>query len=238
MAETHRGFFAWLQDNARILLSIALVLFLLFAVYSYSQRSEQSDLTNEDDIQTVASEFDPEAEDDGFAIDEDIADVIAGDGTDLTGAGGGPDDAETLVGTDADPADADAPAETVAITNSATTDKTVEPKVEEQIMEQKAESKDGSIIVAAGNGDGMTHLARRATAEYIQANNIDFLDSAQKIYIEDYLRKSVPAVRVHPGTSLSFTNESIATAVNRAQDLSQTELANLAHYVTHVSAFQ
>ena len=68
MEEKQTGFFVWLQDNARILLSVALVLFLLFAVYSYSKRTDQSVSVVTGDGTVVSEDIDGDGD-----IDEDDA---------------------------------------------------------------------------------------------------------------------------------------------------------------------
>jgi len=223
MAQTHRGFFAWLQDNARILLSIALVLFLLFAVYSYSKRTENVQYTSDqNDAQSLAANAENADE---LILDQDVTDVVLGDDSELTGSGGGLDEATEI-------------AQELAETTETQLEQAEPIVVEEQVMEQKAMKQEGAIVVSAGSGDGLTHLARRATSEYITENSIDYLDAAQRVFIEDHLRRQATQVAVHPGTELSFDNESIATAIQRAQDLSEAQRANLAKYAARVSSFQ
>lgn len=231
MAQTKRGFLAWLQDNARILLSIALVLFLLFAVYSYSnKRNSEQTYSLENDAQ---SSFLVDNEDD-FSLDGEITDIVidgeegevltlGDDSESLVGIGGGPDDTEVEVVVEG---------QKVVEQNNALEQKEV------VVTEQKVMKKEGNIVISAGSGDGLTHMARRALAEYNTANSVDYLNAAQKVYIEDHLQKMITQRRVHPGTAVSFANGDIATAIQRAQDLSETELANLARYAQRVSAFQ
>ncbi len=242
MAETHRGFFAWLQDNARILLSIALVLFLLFAVYSYSKRTENVQYAgDENDSQSAVSDTE---DGDQFVLDEEITNAVLGEDTELTGSGGGLDEGIESSETPNEIAQAETDAEneveieTEAGNEAETEVETETSQTSQQIVEQKVMQEEGMIVVAAGSGDGMTHLARRATAQHITQNNIDYLDAAQKVYIEDYLRKQVTQVNVLPGTEISFSNEAIATAIQRAQDLSEVQRANLAKYAARVSSFQ
>jgi len=224
MAETQRGFFVWLQDNARILLSIALVLFLLFAVYSYSKRTASTDVASEDGTVSDLSALSGDLDD--LTLDADVTDIAIGDGTELAADG----DVGALTGIGGGP------------TDDATAPVAMEEKIEQQplvpVVEQQVDKQEGSIVVSAGNGDGMTHLARRATTEYMTANSIDYLSGAQRVYIEDYLQKAVPATRVYPGTSASFANDSIKEAIQKAQDLSEAELAALAHYANCITDFQ
>lgn len=205
MEEERTGFFAWLQDNARILLSVALVLFLLFAVYSYSKRtdrttavvsdSETDELVLLDDTELPEGEFDEED-----ALTTDLKQML--DSTDKIVSG-----------------ETDAP--------TTTTDAEIAKEEPTMIIEHK----DGSIVVAAERGDGLTHLARKAAADFIAANKLQDISPEQKVYIEDYLQKSIGRQSVHTGTTVSFSNDLIATSIEKANALTPAQIANLAKYV-------
>ncbi len=231
MADTQRGFLVWLQDNARILLSIALVLFLLFAVYSYSKRTANTNVAQDGTI-TSLSDLDGESND--LTLDADVTDIALGDGSELMEGNVDPNaDIDALNGIGSGPDDTQEVA-----TETAPVEKIEEQQVVQPTIEQTASTQEGSIVVSAGSGDGMTHLARRATTEYINANSIDYLSAAQRVFIEDTLQRAVPATRVHPGTSASFENAMIKEVIQRSQDLSPAQLATYEHYAKCILEFQ
>ncbi len=91
----------------------------------------------------------------------------------------------------------------------------------------------------AAQGEGMTHLARKATAHYLEKNTDSSLTAEHKIYIEDYLRKAVAnkgGVKV--GTSVEFSKELIGQAIAKSKTLSEGQLKNLEQYSSRVAAFR
>ena len=91
----------------------------------------------------------------------------------------------------------------------------------------------------AVKGEGMTHLARKATAHYLEKNTDSSLTAEHKIYIEDYLRKAVAnkgGVKV--GTSVEFSKELIGQAIAKSKTLSEGQLKNLEQYSSRVAAFR
>ncbi|GBE16786.1 hypothetical protein BMS3Abin15_00610 [bacterium BMS3Abin15] len=90
---------------------------------------------------------------------------------------------------------------------------------------------DGSFIETAGAGDGRTHLARRALANYLEKNPDSELKAEHKIYIEDYLRKKVDFQgRVFVGTSVEFSKDLIQEAIGEAKGLNDAQIKNLQKY--------
>lgn len=192
MAE-RTSLFAWLQDNARILLSIALVLFLLFAVYSYSKRTSTDNRASieDDTVQLTTEDSDDLTLDPSVYGGTDEADQVEGENT-LVITDHSDENMDTAMG-----------GNNVAPATGANT----------------VEKKDGHITVTAVSGNGMTHLARAAAAEYMTANNVTLTD-AQKIYVEDYLVRNTVEQAVHPGTAISFANQTIADAITGAGNMS------------------
>lgn len=93
----------------------------------------------------------------------------------------------------------------------------------------------GSFIETAGGGDGATHLARRALANYLEKNPDSELKAEHKIYIEDYLRKKVGFQgRVFVGTSVEFSKDLIQKAITEAKGLNETQVRNLQKYTVLV----
>ncbi|NTW30431.1 MAG: hypothetical protein HGA33_04075 [Candidatus Moranbacteria bacterium] len=87
-------------------------------------------------------------------------------------------------------------------------------------------------------GEGLTHLARRAFAEYAKEKNIG-LSPEQKVYIEDYLQKKLGhAGPLRSGEKLEFTKEMMDEAIGKAKGLSVTEQENLRHYARQIDEFR
>lgn len=96
---------------------------------------------------------------------------------------------------------------------------------------------EGSFMETAGKGDGLTVLARRATANYLEKNQDSALTKEHKIYIEDYLRKAVGhkgGVRV--GTNVEFSKDLISKAIEQSKTLNEQQLKNLQKYSQRVSS--
>jgi len=68
---------------------------------------------------------------------------------------------------------------------TATTEKT------SQVATPQSQETETSFVETAARGNGTTHLARKALADYIEKNPDAALTAEHKIYIEDYLRKAV-----------------------------------------------
>ncbi|TAK97078.1 hypothetical protein EPO05_00235 [Patescibacteria group bacterium] len=98
-----------------------------------------------------------------------------------------------------------------------------------------SQETEGSLIESAGRGDGTTHLARRALANYLEKNPDSSLTAEHKIYIEDYLRKHVGFKgRVHVGTSIEFSKDLVRQAIERSKTLNERQLKNLHKYAVLV----
>lgn len=107
-------------------------------------------------------------------------------------------------------------------------------KPETTSMETSKETSDAFVAVAV-KGNGMTHLARRALADYLAKNPDSQLTPAHKIYIEDALRKSVSHTGgVHVGTEVSFSKDLIQNTIGQSKTLSEQQLNNLQKYVVLV----
>jgi cytoskeletal protein RodZ len=140
-----------------------------------------------------------------------------------------------------------APANNPADEQIAENEQTVEvQKNEEQpaVSEQKqpatekiatSQETEGSFIETAAKGDGQTHLARRALANYLEKNPDSALTAEHKIYIEDYLRKNSGfknGVRV--GTSVEFSKDLVKKAIENSKKLNDKQLNNLHKYAVRV----
>jgi hypothetical protein len=98
----------------------------------------------------------------------------------------------------------------------------------------ESQETDTSFIETAARGDGMTKLARRALANYLEKNPDSALTAEHKIYIEDYLRKNVAKKSVRVGTSAEFSKDLIQGAISKSKNLNANQLQNLHKYAVRV----
>jgi len=108
----------------------------------------------------------------------------------------------------------------VVITPPEKTEVTTQPIVYEEIAE---------------SGEGITHLARKALKKYLQEKGEGLnLTPEHKIYIEDYLQKKTGDYWLQVGQKLTFSEELIKEAIEKAQTLTEEQLQNLTQYTTLV----
>ena len=110
--------------------------------------------------------------------------------------------------------------------------KNTEVTVTEKEPEQTVTVTGEEITVSAARGDGYTHLARRALAEYLDKTGSQELQVEHKIYIEDYLQKNISEKQpLNPGDSASFSQGDIQVAIDAALALTDNQVKNLSQYV-------
>jgi len=112
------------------------------------------------------------------------------------------------------------------------TEKPAEKSSASQVV--SSQETGSSFIETAVKGEGTTHLARRALANYLEKNSDSTLTAEHKIYIEDYLRKNVPKKRVKIGTSVEFSKDLIQDAISKSKNLNEKQLNNLHKYAVRV----
>lgn len=178
----------WIQDNIRVVVSIAIVIIIAGGIYSYSKRGESQ-------LNTTIST-------------EEIRKETASESSDKK------DD-------------------TKAVASSQQQDKQVSP---ESIKETSTETEQ-SFVETANKGDSITVLARRAAANYLEKNPDSSLTKEHKIYIEDYMRKNIskkgsPSI----GSSVEFSKELVAKAIEQSKKLNANQLKNLQKYSARVSS--
>lgn len=97
-------------------------------------------------------------------------------------------------------------------------------------LPQATETGDAYTEVAEP-GDGITHLARKAAARYIDANKPDFeLTKEHRIFIEDYLKDRTGSGRLNLGETRTFSKDLIREAVEASKGLTDAQLKNLQKY--------
>jgi hypothetical protein len=104
----------------------------------------------------------------------------------------------------------------IVITPPEKTETPAQPKVYEEVAEP---------------GEGITHLARKALKEYLKEKGGPNLTPEHKLYIEDYLQKKTGNYWLKVGQKLTFSEELIKEAIEKAQTLTPQQLQNLTQYV-------
>lgn len=98
-----------------------------------------------------------------------------------------------------------------------------------------SQETDQAFVETAAEGNGSTHLARRALANYLEKAPDSELTPEHKIYIEDYLRKqATPNKRIYVGTSVEFSKDLIKNAIEKSKKLDERQLKNLHKYAVKV----
>ena len=98
-------------------------------------------------------------------------------------------------------------------------------------------SQEIKYLETAQNGEGITHLARRALKKYLQDHPQDFEVTAEhKIYIEDYLAKSMGDRWLNLGENIEFSETLLKEAIGKAKDLTPEQLQNLTQFSQLVPA--
>jgi len=103
---------------------------------------------------------------------------------------------------------------------------------------QTSQETETSFVETAAKGDGSTHLARRALANYLEKNPDSSLTAEHKIYVEDLLRRQVKDGRMKIGDKREFSKDMIADAIEKSKSLNEKQLQNLQKYSQRVSALK
>ena len=185
------NFSSWLQENLRIIVSVAIVILIAAGIYSYSKRTETPIELGDATEEGVLTE---EGESESVISEEE--------GAATTGEVAGAEDSSEMMSS-------------VAI----------------------SEETESSFVESAKAGDGTTHLARRALANFLEKNPDSELTKEHKIYIEDYLRKMVGFTgHVYVGTSVEFSKDLIRQAIDSSKGLTDNQLENLKKYSARVTS--
>lgn len=95
----------------------------------------------------------------------------------------------------------------------------------------QARKTDSGYEEVAQPGDGVTHLARRATSRWIQENQAGYdVSKEHQIYIEDYIQKKVAKRGLSIGETQTISFDLVKEAVDSAKNLSESQLKNLSQY--------
>lgn len=83
----------------------------------------------------------------------------------------------------------------------------------------------------AEEGEGITHLARKALKDYLTETKMEInLTPEHKIFIEDYMKDKIGERWLKLGEKVSFSEKLIVEAINEALKLTPEQLANLKQY--------
>lgn len=110
-----------------------------------------------------------------------------------------------------------------------TTQPAEETKTEETNTNTVESNGDGYKVMAE-KGEGITHLARKALAQYLSENSDGEVTALHKIYIEDYLQNKVGSQGIEIGHAETISKASIQEAIAASKKLSQASLDNLKRY--------
>ncbi len=96
-----------------------------------------------------------------------------------------------------------------------------------------------NISVQATNGDGVTHLARRAIQERLQSQEKE-LSAAQRIYAETVLTQNETYYQdsINPAEEISFSTQDIDSVIDGAENLSPSQIDAWNVYVPNVPSLQ
>lgn len=107
---------------------------------------------------------------------------------------------------------------------------TMKPSPSATPLSQASETSEAYTEVAE-RGQGLTHLARKATGRYLEANTSDFtVTNEHRVYVEDYIKDRLERIPVHVGDTRIISKELIREAVSASQKLSGAQLKNLQKY--------
>lgn len=197
----------WFADNLRLIISVVIVIALGVTIYSYSQRTKESTVVFESEEPTQEQ----------ILIDEQApSEESTSEDQEVNNQEEQGDDRGNVI---------DAVKEQVEAVRDERQEANTQP---ETTSTTTSRNVDGAIVVVAGRGDGLTHLARKALQEYLVENPDAQITVAHKIYIEDSLRKSVGYHgSVHVGTEVSFSKDMIQKTIDQSKNLSESQLDNI-----------
>ncbi len=112
-----------------------------------------------------------------------------------------------------------------------------EEEEEEEVVVSPTEKEDYREI--AQEGDGLTHLARRALTSHMEEEGLDLSDE-ERIYVEDYVQKRLAPEKtglrfLEIGEEVEISRELVEEGVAEAQKLTPTQIDNLSQYANQVS---
>lgn len=204
--EQEGGFLQRLKDSPRTVSALIIILIVAAAIYAFSG----------DDSQIPAEEV--EVDGDAITLDEGAMDENEDAMED--------DDDDDVMEEGSMEEDAMAEQPTPAAVSQDELSETASS------LPEATQDSQGYTEVAQA-GDGVTHLARRATTRYLAENSADYtVTNEHRIYIEDYIKDQLGRDRLEIGDSRSVSYGLIEEAVAAAGQLNNSQLNNLSKYTS------
>jgi len=201
----------WVQDNLRVILSVLIVALIAVGIYNYSKKPVEEDTISQ--VDEIVSEQEEITVADQDAPEEEIKVEDT-------------QEEETVV--------VEEPAEEVQEVETPEVEE-VTPVTPEPTVVTEETSTGKTYKVEAAQGDGTTHLARKALKDYLASMPDSELTKEHKIYIEDYMRRQVQAGRLGVGETREFSESLIQQAIAQSKTLSERDLQHLKIYSARVS---
>jgi len=198
-----------IKESPRTVSALIIILIVAAAIYAFSgDEGEQVGETGEQ--AAVSEEQEGEATE---ASEEEVAEVVEGE---VTGEAAG----DTAV------REPKVAAETTTAEPPVPVNPPAEPAVE-------AHRTNTGFVEVAEAGNGMTHLARKASARWLSENQVSYaVTDEHRIYIEDYIQNRMGTQGLALGASMEISFELIQEAVVAAGELNESQLKNLSQYTS------
>jgi cytoskeletal protein RodZ len=101
----------------------------------------------------------------------------------------------------------------------------------------RVDEQSNDITAKAGQGDGVTHLAREAVERYISDNAIEGIQPGHRVYMETTLKNKYYQDSLEVDQEITFTGSDLAQVVADAQNLNEVQLASWAYYAQFIDAY-
>lgn len=221
--EQKGGLLQRIQESPRTVSALIIILIVAAAIYAFSgdeidPTQELADTGNniedvidgddENDEEETPGEDTQDGEDENG---EDTSDENTQDGEEEEGDVNGDSDEATATPT---PTDSD--------------------QLEEEAKElPEATKTDQGFVEVAQSGEGITHLARKATTRWLSENSPEYtVTQEHRVYIEDYVQDRIGSEGLNLGETRTISFELMQEAVAAAGQLNDQQLENLSQYTS------
>ncbi|HBE90008.1 MAG: hypothetical protein A3E37_03570 [Candidatus Andersenbacteria bacterium RIFCSPHIGHO2_12_FULL_46_9] len=195
-----------IKESPRTVSALIIILIVAAAIYAFSGES------NPQNRQTP----------DGVAVSENTNDGETNENDD-----------QAIAGADADNEGSESEGAKVASGTNKTEGTTATGEKTESKPIAEPQRTAGSFIEVAEAGDGITHLARKASARWLSENQAGYAVSDEhRIYIEDYIQNDLGTKGLEMGEQMEISFELIQEAVAAANELNEGQLSNLSQYTS------
>jgi len=210
--EEQGGLLQRLKESPRTVSALIIILIVAAAIYAFS--GEEVDNEGGEGNEDVAVTEEGEVISEEGANDQEEGEVIAGEAIEVASISeeGMEKDARVAAGTNSKEATS------------------TQPSLDEL---PKAERTDQGYLEVAQAGEGVTHLARRATNRWLAENQAGYsVSDEHRIFIEDYIQNQLGSGQLELGGSQTISFDLIKEAVAAAGQLDDQQLQNLTQYVS------